>query len=176
MNLNTAGTSYGVEIVQTANSLDNYLNQIRLAAQKREKTSTVETVAEVIASIHTGDTLQLMLEGTESLDDFARTSLKLSLTPASLDMTRRRYKLDELLQYDEHEFIWNAYRALLKREPDVTGFKGFLERLRSGQRTKIDVLASIRYSPEGRRKHVGIDGLLSKALVSKAFRLVNTRR
>lgn len=163
-------------MVQTANSLENYINQIRLAAEKREKTSTTETVAEVIASIHAGKTLELMLDGTESLDDFARTSLKLSLTPATIDMRRSRYKLHELLQYDDHEFIWNAYRALLKREPDETGFRGFLERLRSGQRTKIDVLASIRYSPEGRRKNVSINGLLSKALVSKAVRLLNSRR
>jgi hypothetical protein len=163
-------------MVQPANSLEYFVNQIRLAAGKREKTSTTETVAEVIASIHAGKTLQLMLDGTESLDDFARTALKLSLTSASIDMRRSRYKLHELLQYDDHEFIWNAYRALLKREPDETGFKGFLERLRSGQRTKIDILASIRYSPEGKRKNVTIDGLLRKALVSKAARLVNSRR
>ena len=163
-------------MVQPANSLEYYVNQIRLAAEKREKTSTTETVAEVIASIHAGKTLQLMLDGTESLDDFARTSLKLSLAPASMDMRRSRYKLHELLQYDDHEFVWNAYRALLKREPDESGFKGFLERLRTGQRTKIDVLASIRYSPEGRRKNVSIDGLLRKALMSKAARLVNSRR
>ena len=163
-------------MVQPANNLEYYVNQIRLAAEKREKTSTTETVAEVIASIHAGKTLQLMLDGTESLDDFARTALKLSLTSASIDMRRSRYKLHELLQYDDHEFVWNAYRALLKREPDETGFRGFLERLRSGQRTKIDVLASIRYSPEGRRKNVSVDGLLSKALLSKATRLVNSRR
>lgn len=163
-------------MVQPANSLEYYVNQIRLAAGKREKTVTTETVAEVIASIHAGKTLQLMLDGTESLDDFARTSLKLSLTPASIDMRRSRYKLHQLLEYDDHEFVWNAYRALLKREPDETGFKGFLERLLSGQRTKIDVLASIRYSPEGRRKNVSIDGLLRKALMSKAARLVNSRR
>lgn len=163
-------------MLQPANSLEYYVNQIRLAAEKREKTSTADTVAEVMASIRAGKTLQLMLDGTESLDDFARTALRLSLAPASIDMRRNRYKLHELLQYDDHEFIWNAYRALLKREPDETGFRGFLERLRSGQRTKIDVLASIRYSPEGRRKNIGIDGLLSKALLSKAVRLVNSRR
>ena len=163
-------------MVQPANSLEYYVNQIRLAAEKREKTVTTETVAEIIASIRAGKTLQLMLDGTESLDDFARTALVLSLTPASIDMTRSRYQLHELLQYDDHEFIWNAYRALLKRQPDETGFKGFLERLRSGQRTKIDVLASIRYSPEGKRKNVTIDGLLSKALVSKVARLVHSRR
>ncbi|MGQ0761227.1 MAG: DUF4214 domain-containing protein [Acidobacteriota bacterium] len=163
-------------MVQPANSLEYCVNQIRLAAEKREKTSTTGAVAEVIALIHAGKTLQLMMDGTESLDDFARTALVLSLTPASIDMRRSRYKLHELLQYDDHEFIWNAYRALLKREPDEIGFKGFLGRLRSGQRTKIDVLASIRYSPEGRRKYVSIEGLLSKALVSKAARLVNSRR
>ena len=163
-------------MAQPANSLEYYVNQIRLAAEKREKTVTTETVAEVIASIHAGKTLQLMLDGTESLDDFARTTLKLSLTSAPIDVRRSRYKLHELLQYDDHEFIWTAYRALLKREPDETGLNGFLERLRSGQRTKIDVLASIRYSPEGRRKNVSIDGLLRKALVGKAARLVHSRR
>ena len=159
-----------------ANSLENYVTQIRLAAENRERTSIAETAAELIALIRAGNTLQLMLDGTESLDDFARTALRLSLTPASIDMSLKHYKLDELLQYDDHEFIWNAYRALLKREPDETGFKGFLERVRSGKRTKIDVLASIRYSPEGRRNSVSIDGLLSKTLVNKAVRLVHPRR
>ena len=162
--------------MQSTDSLKDHVNQIRVAAEKRERTSTTEAVADVIASICAGETLQLMLEGTERLDDFARTALRLSLTPATIDMRRSRYKLHELLQYDNHEFIWNAYRALLKREPDETGFKGFLERLRSGQRTKIDILASIRYSAEGRRKNVTIDGLLSKALLSKAVRLVNSPR
>jgi uncharacterized protein DUF4214 len=161
--------------VQPASSLENYLNQIRLAAGHREKTWATETVAEVIASVQGGRTLELMAAGTESLDDFGRTSLRLSQTPSSIDMSRSRYKLDELLQYEEQEFIWNAYRALLKREPDEVGFKGFLEQLRSGRRTKIDLLASIRFSAEGKRKNVGVDGLLSKALVSKAARLVKPR-
>ena len=164
------------EMLQSANSLEHYSNQIRLAAEKRAKTSMAETVAEVIALIDAGNTLQLMLEGSEGLDDFGRTSLKLSLAPGSLDMSRRHYELHELLQYEDHEFIWNAYRALLKREPDESGFRGFLGRLRRGERTKIDLLASIRYSPEGRRKHVSINGLLSKALVSKVIRWVNVRR
>lgn len=163
-------------MVQPANSLEYYLNQIRRASEQRERTSTTETVAELVASIRAGNTLQLMLDGTESLDDFARTALKLSLTPATIDMRRGHYRLHELLQYDDREFIWNAYRALLKREPDETGFKGFLERLSSGQRTKTDVLASIRYSPEGRRRNVRINGLLCKALMSKAVRLINSRR
>lgn len=163
-------------MVQLANSLVNYQNQIRLAAEERKLTSTAETATELIALVRAGNTLQLMLDGTESLDDFARTNLRLSLKQASIDMSRRRYKLDELLQYDEQEFIWNAYRAVLKREPDEAGFRAYLERLRSGQRTKTDILARIRFSPEGRRKKVGIDGLLTKALVSKAGRLINSRR
>lgn len=162
-------------MMQPANSLEHYLNQIRLAAGDREKTWATQIVAEVIAGVQAGDTLQLMSEGAESLDDFARTNLRLSQTPSSIDMSRSRYNLDELLQYEEQEFIWNAYRALLKREPDEVGFRGLLERLRSGRRSKIDLLASIRFSPEGRRKNVAIDGLLSKALVSKAARLVKPR-
>ena len=159
-----------------ATNLDEYVNQIRLSVENREKTWVTETAAMLIDLVRRGDTVQLMVDGSQILDDFDRTALKLSLTSPSFDVSRSQYGLHELLKYDDQEFIWNAYRALLKREPDEIGFKGYLDRLRSGLRTKIDIVASIRYSVEGRRNNVRVNGLLSKALVSKAARLLKWRR
>ncbi|MGO4776221.1 methyltransferase domain-containing protein, partial [Lysobacter sp. 2RAB21] len=53
-----------------------------------------------------------------------------------------------------------AYRVVLRREPDPEGFNYFLHELRSGHTTKVEVLAELRWSPEGMAKQVHIDGLL----------------
>ncbi|HVS82605.1 MAG TPA: methyltransferase domain-containing protein [Pyrinomonadaceae bacterium] len=81
------------------------------------------------------------------------------------------YHVTDLLKYHDSEFVWNGYRALLKREPDTEGLSAFLEKLRSGRFNKIDVLARLRFSPEGRRHKVTIDGLLLPATFRRLYRL-----
>ena len=81
------------------------------------------------------------------------------------------YQVTDLLQYHDRDFVWNAYRALLKREPDSEGLNAFLELLRSGRLNKIDVLARLRYSPEGRRNQVTIDGLRLPAMIRHLYRV-----
>jgi FkbM family methyltransferase len=99
--------------------------------------------------------------------DFSR----LRLQPAFEPSADNRYHLNDLLKYHDRDFIWNAYRAILKREPDETGLKDFLERLRSGTRNKIDILASLRASAEGQRANVTIDGLAVPAFIRKVDRV-----
>jgi SAM-dependent methyltransferase len=82
-----------------------------------------------------------------------------------------RYHVDDLLKYHDRNFIQNAYRAILKRGPDATGFNAFIESLRSAQLNKIDILARLRYSAEGRAKKVEIEGLLAPAIIRKAYRV-----
>lgn len=84
---------------------------------------------------------------------------RFDLQPHFQPRTDDHYDINELLQFHDHHFIWNAYRAILKREPDEAGYQGYLELLRSGRRNKIDILASLRSSPEGERAHVAIEGL-----------------
>ena len=79
------------------------------------------------------------------------------------------YHVRDLLKYHDREFVWNAYRALLKREPDTEGLSAFLEKLRSGRFNKIDVLARLRFSPEGRRNQVTIDGLRLPATIRRLY-------
>ncbi|MGH9902446.1 MAG: FkbM family methyltransferase, partial [Pyrinomonadaceae bacterium] len=54
------------------------------------------------------------------------------------------YHVNDLLQYHDKAFIRNAYRALLKREPDEAGYLRQLDFLRSGRFDKIDILAGLR--------------------------------
>jgi O-antigen chain-terminating methyltransferase len=75
-----------------------------------------------------------------------------------------------LLKYHGQEFVRSAYRAILKREPDGAGFQHHLENLASGRFNKIDILASLRYSPEGERAGVHVDGLKWPAAIRRMGR------
>jgi O-antigen chain-terminating methyltransferase len=80
------------------------------------------------------------------------------------------YHAGELLQFHDETFIRNAYRALLGREPDTDGEGGFLAALRSGQINRLDVLARLRFSPEGMRRGVPLTGVRLPALLRRAAR------
>jgi len=80
---------------------------------------------------------------------------------------KREYALPELLSFSDRDFIENAYRALLRRGPDETGVVHFLERLRDGRLSKVEVLAALRWSPEGEKAGVHVDGLLAPFLLQK---------
>ncbi|HEY5884884.1 MAG TPA: methyltransferase domain-containing protein [Pyrinomonadaceae bacterium] len=86
-----------------------------------------------------------------------------------------RYHLNELLQYHDRDFVRNAYRALLKREPDDTGYNHYLEGLRSGHLTKRDIIIILRASPEGRNKGVVIEGLRLPVVRRTLYRIPGVR-
>ncbi len=81
------------------------------------------------------------------------------------------YHVRDFLVYHDGDFVRNAYRGLLNREPDPTGYNQYLERLRSGERSKIEILGRIRYSAEGRAKNVRIRGLLVPLGFNLAYRV-----
>lgn len=95
----------------------------------------------------------------------------LKLQPDFVNVTDDHYHVDDLLRNHDHIFVWNAYRALLKREPDEHGLREFLTSLRSGRFNKIDVLARLRYSPEGKSRNVRVDGLRLRSLIRKLYRV-----
>ncbi|WP_267222272.1 methyltransferase domain-containing protein [Dyella silvae] len=80
------------------------------------------------------------------------------------------YRLAEFLQLWDEEFVSTVYRVVLRRPADQQGYKHHLDALRSGQRSRVQVLGSIRFSEEGQRLGVHIDGLLIP------YRLQNLRR
>ena len=70
-----------------------------------------------------------------------------------------RYVLAEFLAYHDEDFVRNAYRGILRREPDADGFASFLEALRQGRMAKVEVLGRMRFSPEGRTVGVRVRAL-----------------
>jgi len=83
-----------------------------------------------------------------------------SWNPTPRFEAKSEYVLSELLRFDDLEFIEVAYRALLRREPDLTGREGYLNALRGGSTSKVEILGSMRFSEEGRKCGVHVDGLL----------------
>ena len=81
------------------------------------------------------------------------------------------YHANDLLKYHGEVFVRNAYRAILKREPDADGMATHLESLANGRFNKIDVLAGLRRSEEGRQAGVKITGLTWPATIRRFERI-----
>ncbi len=96
--------------------------------------------------------------------------LELKLQPEFQPRTGDRYHVNDLLPYHDRVFVDAAYRAILKRSPDQAESLRELKRLRSGV-NKIDLLADLRLSPEGRAQGVRLDGLLVPALIRRLGQL-----
>ena len=94
-------------------------------------------------------------------------SPSLKLQPDFEPRSDHHYHINDLLCFHDRTFVHAAYRAILKRSPDETEFHRELKHLRSGELNKIDLLASLRFSPEGRAKKVRLDGLLKPALIRR---------
>ncbi len=92
---------------------------------------------------------------------------QLKLQPDFQPRSNNRYHISDLLRYHDRVFVDSAYRAILKRPPDATEFARDLKRLQSGAFNKIDLLAALRYSNEGKAKGVEVDGLTVPALVRR---------
>jgi SAM-dependent methyltransferase len=94
---------------------------------------------------------------------------QLILQPDFQPRSDDQYHVNDLLQYHDRDFIQNAYRALLKRYPDAGGYNQFLGKLRDGRLNKIDILARLRFSPEGRARKVHVKGLWLPAVIRRSY-------
>ncbi len=158
-------------------SLEDLMSQVREAVRVREargETSFINASAELFKLLSADGFFSLdfgeagsQSEHLTTVGDFARLQLQPRFEPAA----DNHYHVNALLKYHDREFIWNAYKAILKREPDEGGLKDFLALLRSGTRNKIDILASLQSSAEGQRAGVTIEGLRTPALIRKFYRL-----
>jgi FkbM family methyltransferase len=82
-----------------------------------------------------------------------------------------RYHINDLLKYSDGEFVRNSYRAILKRWVDEAGYNHSLELLRSGKMDKIEFLAGLHASAEGRLRNVRVEGLAWPAALRRLYRL-----
>ena len=96
---------------------------------------------------------------------------QLSLSPEFKRHPNDTYHVNDLLKYHDRDFVRNAYRAILNREPDEAGFLHKLKLLQSGAFNKIDILASLRYSDEGKFNGVKVSGLRLPATIRNLERV-----
>lgn len=71
-----------------------------------------------------------------------------------------QYVLADFLRFDDEDFVDIAYQKLLHRAADPAGRQDYLNALRSGAVSKVEILGFLRFSEEGRRHAVHVDGLL----------------
>ena len=130
--------------------LAQLMNQIRKDAENRKRNSTTQNF-DALLSPHNA----------------ALPPLKLQ---PELEK-REHYRVNDLLGFHDEVFLRNAYKVILKREPDDTGLAHFLKNIRNGRYSKIDVLSSLRFSPEGRNANVQIEGLGRLRVFRKMYRV-----
>ena len=82
-----------------------------------------------------------------------------------------KYTLAEFLEYQDADFIRSAYRGVLRREPDASGYDHYGNLLYTGKMSKIEILGRLRFSAEGRFCRVPVHGLLKPFLARTAFRM-----
>jgi SAM-dependent methyltransferase len=140
-------------------NVDQLMRQIRQAVAQRAAESS-----------RNGE----MMRHAASKDEGAAGHLdgsRLTLQPDFYPSPANEYHADDLLKYHGETFVRNAYRAILKREPDAEGMAQNLASLAEGKFNKIDVLASLRYSDEGQGAGVNILGLAWPMTVRRIERI-----
>lgn len=84
---------------------------------------------------------------------------------------KMRYTTADFCQYHDKVFIRHLFQVILKREPDEAGMDYYLSQLRSGKRTKREIIANMRFSKEGRANKVRVQGILLPFFVALFYRL-----
>ena len=142
--------------------LAQLMSQIRTAAENRKR-----------SSLTNGDPASYRKLIVQSFNAFLSPQIT-SLPPLKLqpDLEERdRYHVNDLLGFHDEVFVRNAYRVILKREPDDAGMAHFLKNLRNGRYNKLDVLTALRFSSEGANVNVPIEGLSKRSLLRRMYRV-----
>lgn len=145
-------------------SVDRIVARMKEAAARQGQLPEAASI-DVVASAD----LRPTRRGSNLLSDLDLQPIQLQ--PRFQPSSESRYHVNDLLKFHDSSFVQNAYRAILKRGPDATGYRSFLDGLRAARLNKIDVLARLRYSAEGRAKQVEVEGLWLPATIRKAYRI-----
>ncbi|GEM_PF-3944373 len=74
-------------------------------------------------------------------------------------LNKNSFRTEDFAGLDDKDFLQAAYAAILRREPDQTGYAHYLDQLRQKRMTRNRVLGTLRYSSEGRRHKTHVQGL-----------------
>lgn len=77
------------------------------------------------------------------------------------------YNLEDLIKFNDEEFIDNTYNVILNREADEEGKSYYLNELRKGNISKTKIIALLYYSDEGKKQDINITGMKSQYILLK---------
>jgi len=141
--------------------LGELMDRIRARAEERRANSLIDTAAILYRLLNTS--------GGEIGVPTGGMTNEFSLEPDF--QTKEAYDVADFVGFNDRTFVRNAYRGILKREPDDAGYAQFLNALRSGRLNKVDILAKLRFSPEGHSQAVPVSGLNAKARLRQLYRV-----
>lgn len=139
-----------------AASFEYFLDQLR-----RGETSKAQLLGRLARS-EEGRLSPVRIRGLLAEDPPANTpatQLEFAVPDMPLVDPRESWSVHELTAFDDAAFVMNAYRAVVRRDPDAQGLDDALTALREGRVEKVELLGGIRRSPEGRAAGVRIRGL-----------------
>jgi len=142
--------------------LAQLMDQIRKDAESRKR-----------SSLDNGDPARYRQLIIQNFNAFLAPQIS-SLPPLKLQPElekRDRYHVNDLLGFHDEVFVRNAYKVILKREPDDSGMAHFLKNLRNGRYSKLDVLSALRFSSEGENVNAQIEGLSRGSVLRKMYRV-----
>jgi O-antigen chain-terminating methyltransferase len=99
--------------------------------------------------------------------------LQLSGTSAAVgrDYQRQKWSVEELLAFQDRQFVQNAYLVLLKRDADMEGLNARLRLLHTGEVSRLELLFRLRYGPEGKQHATVVRGLVRAFAVERLCRI-----
>ena len=106
----------------------------------------------------------LHLVGLSKLASFLKKQLKKTNLLQS-----QAYLVSDFTQFHDEQFIQTIYRNVLKREVDQPALQHYLHLLRSGLKSKSEILSIIRFSKEGRMHHVKILGIKKRYVIAVLY-------
>lgn len=142
--------------------LAQLMAQIRKDAENRKR-----------SSLNNGDPARYRQLIIQNFNAFLAPQIS-SLPPLKLQPElekRDRYHVNDLLGFHDEVFVRNAYKVILKREPDDSGMAHFLKNLRNGRYSRVDVLSALRFSSEGENVNAQIEGLSRGSVLRKMYRV-----
>lgn len=91
----------------------------------------------------------------------------------NLNLKKYNYvcNVDELLDFNDEEFVENVYNIVLNRDVDEEGKVYYLEELRTGNLSKLQIIALLHFSDEGKEQNIAISGIKTQYIILKLSKI-----
>jgi len=96
-----------------------------------------------------------------------RQTFKERKAPLSKDI----YTIEDFTRYHNEEFVEYLYQNILRRKPNRDEVLFYTDLLRTGKALPGELVALVRFSPEGKEQGVTILGIKKRYLLAKLFRI-----